>query len=442
LQGRSVSNWVNIRPFLARPNGIGAMRSWNAIKSGLKGSVLALLVVVPCLTASAEASRYDDTHWVDPWTASSQADEETYALSRSMAPTLGVDGAQPMQRAIAAYKAIAVRGWKYIPQGEPLKKGLRDPRIALVRARLVDGGDLPAGAGRGDAAFFDEDMVEAVKHFQRRHGIAATGEVNRRTLNEMNVSPQARLKQLEVNLRRLNQVPASQSGRYVFVNIAGQEVEAVENGRVALRKRVIVGKEDRQTPEYTSRISSVSLNPYWTVPHSILVKDLLPRIRANSGYLNRMGLRIFAAGSGKEVQASDINWNDPGVASKYVLRQDPSKYNSLGTVRINFPNPHAVYLHDTPVKSLFVRKDRSFSAGCVRVEDIRELAAWLLRPAGWDRGRIDETIKGGAMRDVPMASPVPIYMVYLTAWVGEDGTVNFRDDVYARDGHLREASRR
>lgn len=406
---------------------------------GLKGGLLALVFLLPCQNAFA-ASRHDDAHWVDPWTASSQADDESFALSRGSAPTLGIEGAAPMQRAIQGYRAIALKGWKYIPQGEPLLRGIRDPRVALIRARLVDGGDMAPGAGSGDTAFFDDDMVDAVKNFQRRHGIEVSGEVNRRTLEAMNVSPQARLKQLEVNLRRLNQVSASQSGRYVFVNIAGQEVEAVENGRVVLRKRVIVGKEDRQTPEYTSRITSIALNPYWTVPHSILVKDLLPKIRANANYLDRMGIRIFSVSSGQEVQASEINWNAPGVASRYVLRQDPSKYNSLGTIRINFPNPHSVYLHDTPVKSLFVRKDRSFSSGCVRVEDIRELAAWLLRPTGWDRGRIDETIAGGSMRDVALASPVPIYMIYLTAWVGENGQVNFREDVYARDGRLSDAS--
>jgi murein L,D-transpeptidase YcbB/YkuD len=410
----------------------------KAFKRGLAASLLALLCALFTMPASA-SSRYEDTHWVDPWTASTEADEAANAMPVSSAPTLGVEGALPLRRAIEAYRSISVRGWEYIPQGEQLVKGVRDPRVALIRMRLVDGGDLPRSSG-ADPILFDESVEDAVRHFQRRHGIDATGEVDRRTIEAMNVSPQARLKQLQVNLQRVSGVSAGLSGKYVFVNIAGQEVEAVENGNIVLRKRVIVGKEDRQTPEYTSRINSVALNPYWTVPTSILVKDLLPKIRANSGYLNRMGIRIFAAGSGNEVQASDIDWKQSGIASKYVFRQDPSKYNSLGTVRINFPNPHAVYLHDTPVKSLFARKDRNFSSGCIRVEDIRELVAWLLRPAGWDRSKIDQTIAGGSMREVPLAAAVPIYMIYLTAWVGEDGTVNFRDDVYARDGRLTETS--
>jgi murein L,D-transpeptidase YcbB/YkuD len=265
------------------------------------------------------------------------------------------------------------------------------------------------------------------------------GIVGRGTIQALNVPVSQRIRQLEVNLKRLNEVAPTLGRRYVFVNIAGQEVEAVENGVVVIRKRVIVGKEDRQTPEYTSKVNFIALNPYWNVPLSIATKDLLPKIKANPHFLDRMGIRVFKGWSSNavEVDPSTVNWADPNVTRQYRLRQDPSRLNSLGTVKINFPNPFAVYLHDTPVKSLFGRNARNFSSGCVRVQDVRDLVAWLMEDnKGWDRARIDKVIASGEHMDVPLAEPVPIYLMYLTAWVGEDGVVNFRDDVYNRDAKV------
>ncbi len=164
---------------------------------------------------------------------------------------------------------------------------------------------------------------------------------------------------------------------------------------------------------------------------------MLPRIRANPGYLKRMGIRVLRIADGAEVDPAAIDWSAPDVARKYRLRQDPSRINSLGTVRINFANPFAVYLHDTPVKSLFGRQDRNFSSGCVRVQEIRDLAAWLLKDdPDWSRARIDAAIAGGRLTEAALPAPVPIHMLYLTAWAGGDGAVHFRDDVYGRDGRL------
>ncbi len=408
--------------------------------------VLAMLAVFACIPASPvfarsqPATKYDrvETQWIDPWQTGTAVAEEP--LAGTSLPVLGREGLGALRRALADYRRIgAAGGWRRIPEGERLEQGIRDPRVALIRARLLAAGDMDGDmdAAQGDPELFDAAVAEGVRRFQARNGLVIDGTAGGRTIEAMNVPVQTRIRQLEINLERLETIAPGLSRRYVFVNIAGQEVEAVENGAVAIRRRVIVGKEDRQTPEYTGRISSVSLNPYWNVPSSIAARDMLPRIRANPGYLKRMGIRVLRIADGAEVDPAAIDWSAPDVARKYRLRQDPSRINSLGTVRINFANPFAVYLHDTPVKSLFGRQDRNFSSGCVRVQEIRDLAAWLLKDdPDWSRARIDAAIAGGRLTEAALPAPVPIHMLYLTAWAGGDGAVHFRDDVYGRDGRL------
>ncbi len=391
-------------------------------------------------TGALAASSYDpvESQWIDPWAPNAQAEVTTDPALKSTVPTLGDAGFWPVVRAISMYRQIeGWGGWQPIPQGEQLRKGMRDSRVAMLRKRLLATGDM--SASEGDQQAFDESVYEGLRRFQVRHGLYPDGVVGRSTINALNVPVAERIRLLEVNLKRLSDVAPTLGKRYVFVNIAGQEVEAVENGEVALRKRVIVGKEDRQTPELTSKINFIALNPYWNVPLSIATKDLLPKIKANPKFLSRMGIRVFKgwADTSTEVDPSTINWSDPNVTSQYRLRQDPSRLNSLGTVKINFPNNQAIYLHDTPVKSLFGRNARNFSSGCVRVEDVRDLVAWLLEDNdGWNRARIDQTINSGEHMDVTLTQKVPIYLMYLTAWVGEDGVVNFRDDVYKRDAKI------
>ena len=397
---------------------------------------LALLALFACAGTPAIASGgADEPQWIDPWAPNTAAKADEAPLKKSNIPTLSDEGFEPVIRAIAAYKEIASHGgWGRIPDGEPLELGIRDARVALIRKRLIATGDMTEGSG--DPLLFDRALAEGLRRFQARQGLPPNGAAGHATIAAMNVPVATRIRQLEVNLRRLDEVAPKVGRRYVFVNIAGQEVEAVENGRIALRKRVIVGKEDRQTPEYSSRINSVTLNPYWNVPQSIAVKDLLPKIKADPRFLERMGIRVLKLSNGveREVSPVSVDWSSPAVTSRYRLRQDPSRVNSLGTVKVNFPNPYSVYLHDTPVKSLFSRGERNFSSGCVRVEDVRDLAAWLLAGTGlWNRARIDATISGGEHVDAALAAPVPIYMLYLTAWVDGDGAVNFRNDVYGRD---------
>lgn len=380
-----------------------------------------------------------ETHWVDPWQANSQVAPTTDAAQRSAAPVLAEDGLLPLTQAIAMYREIANQGgWERVPAGERLEPGVRDARVATVRKRLLVEGDMAISGG--DPYLYDQSVYEGVRRYQMRNGLEPDGIVGRRTVAAMNVPAHTRVRQLELNLHRLTDIVPKLERRYVFVNIAGQEVEAVNNGVVEFRERVIVGTQSRQTPEITSQVASITFNPYWYVPKSIATADMLPKIRANPDYLKRQGIRVLQGWDTniRELDPHQVDWSNPRINEAYYLRQDPGPYNSLGTVKINFPNSQAIFLHDTPTKTLFGRQERNFSSGCVRVRNVRGLVTWLMQgdDATWDGGRVDRAIDSRQYRNAYLAQQVPIYLVYLTAWVAGDGAVNFRDDVYSRDGSI------
>ncbi|MCC2111902.1 MAG: L,D-transpeptidase family protein [Hyphomicrobiales bacterium] len=351
---------------------------------------------------------------------------------RGSEPTLSPDTAENLGVAIQKYSTIVARGgWKTVPTGITLRLGVRHRNIYLLRERLQTTGDLDPKVRVSDT--FDSYVAEAVRRFQERHGIIPDGVVRGTTLAALNVPADVRLHQLETNLIRIRSMSGFLGDRYVMVNIPAAEIEAVEGGRVVSRHTAVVGKVDRQTPILASRIQELNFNPFWTVPKSIIRKDLIPKMKEDPDYLTKNKIRIFDY-HGNELQANEINW-DTDEAVNFMFKQDPGEENSLGTVRINFPNPHSVYLHDTPSKSLFGRNERFFSSGCVRVQNVRELVTWLLRDTdGWSRAQIDATIASGERTDAKMVEPVPLYTTYITAWASSDGIVNFRDDVYNRDG--------
>jgi len=393
-------------------------------------------------TALAEAAPHygqSETHWVDPWQANSQVAPVADPVQRSAAPVLAEDGLLPLTQAIAMYREIASwGGWERVPAGERLEPGVRDARVAAVRTRLLAEGDM--AVSDGDAFLYDQTVFEAVKRYQMRNGLEPDGIVGRRTVAAMNVPVHTRIRQLELNVRRLSDIIPRLEQRYVFVNIAGQEVEAVNNGVVEFRERVIVGTQGRQTPEINSSVNSITFNPYWYVPKSIAMADMLPKIRANPDFLRRQGIRVLQGWDAniRELDPQQIDWSNPRINEAYYLRQDPGPFNSLGTVKINFPNNQAIFLHDTPTQTLFGRQERNFSSGCVRVRNVRGLVTWLMQGdnAEWNSERVDRAIESRQYRNAYLAQTVPIYLVYLTAWVGDDGVVNFRDDVYSRDGSV------
>lgn len=346
-------------------------------------------------------------------------------------PIFSPDTLVHLQDAIARYQDIAARGgWPMVPDQKKLQLGVVDPDVDVLRQRLMISGDLSERAGMSPA--FDSYVDAALKRFQNRHGIPADGVTGPYTYRSLNASAQVRLGQLERNLGRLSEKVGTTSNRYVMVNIPAAEIEAVENGRVVSRHVAVVGKIDRQTPILDSNIHQIIVNPYWNAPESIVRRDIIPLMRQNPNYLSENGIRIL--GPNGEVDPLTINWQTE-EAAKLRFRQDPGRINAMASVKIDFHNPHAVYMHDTPQQSLFANQERFHSSGCVRVQNVRDLVTWILRETpGWDRNRFEQTIINDADVAVAVTNPVPVHFSYVSAWSTSDGVVQFRDDIYALDG--------
>jgi murein L,D-transpeptidase YcbB/YkuD len=340
-----------------------------------------------------------------------------------------------LEAALARYQGIAdAGGWPSLGEGPALKPGMVDPGVPVLRARLAATGDLPPGS-IGDGESFGTALELAVRRFQERHGLVVDGVVGPVTRAALNVPAPARAATLARNLARLARRPPWPRERFVLVQVPAFAVAAVEDGRPVLVMRAIVGRTTRQTPELRSRIGEIELNPFWTVPPRIARLDIVPKQRRDAGYLAARGIRVFAGWErgAPEVDPDSIDWTAPPPAVK--LRQDPGPENALGRVKFLFPNSHHVFLHDTPKRALFERLPRTFSSGCVRIERPFAFAEWLLRddPA-WPPRRIAQVVDSGETKRVRLRAPVPIVLAYFTAWVDGDGRVNFRDDVYERDG--------
>ena len=351
---------------------------------------------------------------------------------RTSTPILSAEILAATSQAIAQYSDIVARGgWPAVPADHKLRIGMKGPAIAALRERLIIAGDLDAATGASDV--FDSYVEAAVRRFQARHGVPVDGVVSDSTFAAMNIPAAIRLNQLSTNLTRLKGLAAKLPPRFVMVNIPAAQVEAVEQGQVASRHTAIVGKVDRPSPMVNSKIYEINFNPYWTVPVSIIKKDLIPKMQADPQYTTKFHIRIYNQ-QGQELTPEQVNWNSD-EATKYQFREDPGDTNSLGLVKINFYSKDGVYMHDTPTKGLFNNEFRFDSSGCVRIQNIRELITWLLRDTpGWNRDMIDEMFKSGQRLDVKLVQQVPVYWVYVTAWAVSDGVVNFRNDIYGLDG--------
>ena len=348
-------------------------------------------------------------------------------------PTLSAATAQATEQAIAQYEAIvSLGGWPKVPEADELRVGYRHPIIQALRQRLKLGGDLGVNAGASDV--FDSYVEAAVRRFQARHGVVnVDGVVRESTFHALNIPADVRLNQLKTNLVRLRSFKTGRASRFVVCNIPAAQIEAIENGVAISRHTAVVGKPDRASPVLDSRIVEINFNPFWTVPVSIVRRDLIPRMQAEPDYLTRNHIRIFDQ-RGSELTPSQINWYSE-EAVNYRFKQDPGDFNSLGSIRINFPSRHGVYMHDTPDKNLFGEGFRFHSSGCVRVQNVRELVTWLLAGIpGWSRAEIDQVIRSGDRKDAKVTRAVPLHWVYITAWVTPDGVVQFRDDIYDKDG--------
>jgi len=353
-------------------------------------------------------------------------------LSSTNIPIFSQQTPSFIEKGITEYQNISINGgWPVVPANKKLRLGVEHKNVKVLRRRLIVSGDLDASSG--GSSIYDTWVDGAVKRFQARHGLPADGVMGRYTFAALNIPASVRLGQLETNLVRLRSMSGFLGDRYVMVNIPAAQIEAVENGIVASRHTAIVGRITRQTPILNSKIYELNLNPYWTAPVSIVKKDLIPLMQKDSEYLTRNNIQMFAP-DGTEIFPAAVDWNSE-EAVNYRFRQKPGKINAMGSVKINFPNPHAVYMHDTPQQSLFSRLMRFESSGCVRVQNVRDLITWIAKDTpGWSRRAIEQVIETGERLDVKLETPVPVYFTYVTAWSTKDGVIQFRDDIYQRDG--------
>jgi murein L,D-transpeptidase YcbB/YkuD len=320
-----------------------------------------------------------------------------------------------------------------VPAGPALKPGTSDARIPLLRARLAASGDL-AATEAPDPALYDAALEAAMRRFQARMGLDSDGVAGAGTIAELNVPLAERVRILRVNLDRGRVLLHDLPEKFVVVNIAGYTAYVVQGQDIVWSARVQVGKPYRKTPIFRSEMNYLVFNPTWTVPPGIIAADILPAAKRDPGSITRKGLKVLDA-KGSEVDPASVDWSRySGGHIPYTLRQDPGPKNALGRVKLMFPNPYFVYLHDTPSQALFERAERAFSSGCVRVERVLELAAIVLdEPQQWNAASIDRVIAGGKLQNVTLKRKIPVLLAYWTAWVDTKGRMNFRRDLYGQD---------
>lgn len=387
-----------------------------------------------------------------------------------------------LRRALASHRALAETAWPTLPEGPTLEPGMRDARIRVLRRQLTLLGDLPAGSdmsavppeGSSDlsvipvvqtipapatpipgddpweplaegespfapppppmdaAAHYDTALVAAVRRFQARHGLAVDERVGTDTVRALNQTPASRVAQIRASMERLRWLP-DLGARHVAVNLPAFELRAVADGRTVLNMPVIIGQDDWQTPMISDYIVSLKFAPDWTIPRSIIRAETLPKIRHDPGYLARTGMQIYV--DGRRIDPAQADWTAIAAgAHRLRLRQPPGPNNPLGQIRFSLTNGMSIYLHDTPNEALFRRAHRALSHGCVRVADPVALAAFVLAAEpGWTPERIRKAMNSPRTWSLPLTEPVPVHLLYLTAWADEDDVVQFRRDIYDRD---------
>jgi murein L,D-transpeptidase YcbB/YkuD len=365
---------------------------------------------------------YSEREFIREWEANPPKGHAT--LSRS--------NVAPTKAAIARYTEIVAQGgWRPLPDVK-LAQGSTHPAVAILRQRLALSGELERA---GASEYFDYDVDQAVRRYQTANGLAPTGVLDKATITAMNVPAASRLKQLKANLARLGEF-AKTPPKYIAVNIPAAQIEAVEGDTVVSRHAGIVGKIDRPTPILKSSVQELNFNPVWHLPPTVIEKDLIPRGQemAKRGQSVLVKFKIDAyGGDGRKLDPTKVNWSG-GAAKGLTYKQQPGPENPMGFVKMNFPNAHTVYMHDTPGQQLFGKAFRAASSGCVRIAGIEGLAAWVAADQGWRPEHVKQMKETGERRDLRLARPIQLYFVYITAWATPDGGIHFRRDIYNKDG--------
>ena len=341
-------------------------------------------------------------------------------------------------KALLKYKTIEAQGgWDVFTTSlKKIEPGTEHPDIVKLRARLsVTQGVIEPDSTNENR--YDQTLFDQVVIFQVRNGLKGDGVIGKQTIEALNVPVGDRIASIEANLERWRWLSDDLGERYIMVNIANFDLQLIDNGKQVFATEAIVGRPYRMTPVFSSLMTYLVLNPDWTVPPTILKNDVIPEVIKNSNYLIEKGMKVLTM-DGKEVNASAIDWNRAAKSGfPYMIRQEPGKLNALGKVKFMFPNQHNVYIHDTPSRNLFTQTDRGFSSGCIRVNRPIELAALLLADLPvWTPQQIDQVLNQGKPRTVNLPKPIPVHLLYMTAWADGDGTVYFRKDIYNRDQPL------
>lgn len=343
-----------------------------------------------------------------------------------------------LKKELEYYRQLSVKQQpEIIPPGQIIKPGMSDARIPLIRKCLAfnSGLNLPDTVL---SSLYDDDLKAKIIDFQELYGLEALGNIGNQTIEAMNVPVTEKIKTIEANLERLRWLPQELPNYYLMVNIVNFELHAVEDNQIIRKHKVVVGKPYRMTPVFSATMQYLVFNPTWTVPPTILKEDLIPEIRKDKQTLANKNIKVYD-NQGNQINADSIDWLSNKVFS-YTYRQDAGKSNALGVVKFMFPNPYNVYLHDTPSKELFERTERAFSSGCIRVQKPLELAVYLLRnQPQYDIKHITKIIESGATQTVILKNRPEVYLLYLTAWIDDNGRLNFRKDIYNRDKKLIEA---
>lgn len=397
-----------------------------------------------------------DPETVDPeWVAKYPEADITVVLQRALeqedlSQTLldlvpSFDYYQRLRDELGRYRSIAWRGgWPIVPEGPTLEMDDTGYRVAALRARLMVSGDFTPQTLEEDAVY-DSLLGDAVLRFQKRHNLQEDGAVGYATRLAMNVPALHYVRRLAANMERWRWLPKDLGDRYILVNIASFELRVVEKGETVLSMRVVVGKDYRQTPVFSGLMTHLVLNPYWNVPKTISHEDILPQVQKDTGYLKERNIEVFTGWSSQNaIDPDSVQWDTLTPENlPYRFRQAPGVQNALGRIKFMFPNKYDVYLHDTPYRTHFAKRERAYSSGCIRLEDPIALAEYILKSdSTWTRERIEKMLDGDENRTINLDQDIPVYIFYATAWPHEDGTIHYLKDIYDRDAILENAMRR
>jgi murein L,D-transpeptidase YcbB/YkuD len=364
-------------------------------------------------------------------------------LSQQEPPYEGYKQLKPL---LKKYRALASQGkWPQLPARMNVRVGSSDENLPAVREMLAALGYL-SSSDVGGGSDYDDALLEGVKRFQATHSLLADGQIGPVTVKELNKSPAERVRQIVITMERWRWMPRNPGSRHIKVNIAGFQLEGVENGRIVLRSPIIVGTDYRETPVFTAPMTEVKFNPSWHVPYNLAIKDKLPKIKEDPSYLtkNHFVLTRTVNGREQEISPHSVNWGSVHAGNfNFNLRQTPGDHNALGRIRFTILSPFDIFLHSTPDQHLFDYPIRTFSSGCIRVKKVAELGEFAMNnPSVWPASRIRQEMQGSETKVMKLPQSIPVYVTYFTVWTDENGESHFMTDVYGQDKHVESAMKR